>query len=289
MILKTRSRVITFPRRPLILGIVNINDDSFSGDGSLDIGEALVLARQHIGHGADIIDVGGESARTNRPAISERAEIERVLPFVEQFPQCYCDIDPIDPDQLFPPLLSINTWRPGVAHTLISVGGDILNDMSGLNFSENARAAAEFGAALVLMHLIGKPKERHIEVQYADVIRTLQDFFSAGLEQAMQVGLSREAMMLDPGIDFAKQRADNLRVLRHLSVFTEFDRPVLLSISRKTVIGEVLGLPEPADRDAGTIACVVAGLHRGASLFRVHNVAAVAQAIRVLWPVVRTS
>ena len=136
------------------------------------------------------------------------------------------------------------------------------------------------------MHSVGLPKQRHTDVQYADILRTLNSFFDQKIDQAIDVGVAHEAIVLDPGIDFAKQKVDNLRIYRELKLLKHFDRPILLPVSRKTVIGDVRGIADPANRDAGTIACVVAGTLRGASIFRVHNVRAVVQALRVIYPIV---
>jgi len=286
MILKMRGRTVAFPRRPLVMGIININDDSFCGDGSLEIEEVIETARRQIAAGADIIDVGGESARTNRPEITEEKESERILPFLDRFQECCEGTGPVDDVQLFPPLLSINTWRAGVAGRALHAGGDLLNDMSALPTDENARIAARYGAGLLIMHSAGLPKQRHTDVWYADVMRTLDEFFEEKLHLATRAGVPCESIILDPGIDFAKQRTDNLRIYRELDKLRKFERPMLLPVSRKTVIGEVLGIAEPTARDAGTIACVVAGALRGASIFRVHNVHAVVQVLRVIYPMV---
>jgi len=286
MILTLRGRAIMFPRRPLVMGIVNITNDSFSGDGSLEIGRAIQTAQRHVAAGADIIDVGGESARTNRSEISEREEIERILPFLHRFPECHEGKVPVDEMQIFPPLLSINTWRAEVAAATLGVSGHLLNDMSAFATSENARIAAHYDAGFLIMHSVGLPKQRHTEVQYADVLRTLDQFFDQKIKEAIAAGVSREAIILDPGIDFAKQKPDNLRIYRNLELLTRFERPILLPVSRKTVIGDVLKIANPADRDAGTIACMVAGMLRGASIFRVHNVQAIVQALRVLHPII---
>ena len=286
MILTMRGRAVTFPRRPLVMGIVNITDDSFSGDGSLQIERAIETAQRHVTAGADMIDVGGESARTNRAEISVEEESARVLPFLGRFEECHEGKKPVDEMQIFPPLLSINTWRPQVAEATLRVGGHLLNDMSALAANENARIAARYGTGLVIMHSIGLPKQSHTHVQYADILRTLESFFDQQIKQAIAAGVAREAIVLDPGIDFAKQRTDNLRIYRELKLLNRFDRPILLPVSRKTVIGDVLGIADPSDRDAGTIACVVAGTLRGASIFRVHNVRAVVQALRVIYPIV---
>ena len=286
MILSLRGRAVTFPRRPLVMGIVNVTDDSFSGDGSLQIERAIETARRHITAGADIIDVGGESARTNRREISEEEETARILPFLDRFPVCHDGAKLVDQIQIFPPLLSINTWRPGVAEATLRMGGHLLNDIGGLPTDENARIAAKYGTGLLIMHSVGLPKQRHTDVRYADVLRTLESFFDQKIGQAMSAGVAREAIVLDPGIDFAKQKKDNLLIYRELRLLQQFERPILLPISRKTVIGDVLGIADPADRDAGTIACVVAGTLRGASIFRVHNVHAVVQSLRVIYPIV---
>ena len=285
MLLRTLRHQVWFPRQPLVMGIVNINDDSFSGDGSLNVDEAIAQAEAQVMAGADIIDVGGESARTNRAPISVAEEISRLTPFLTRFAECYCNVTPIDEEQVFPPMLSLNTWRPEVLRALLPLGIDIVNDISALAQAENAALAAEHGAGLVIMHSVGEPKVPHRHVQYADIMQTLDDFFEHRIAEATKAGLSPEAIILDPGIDFAKQRPDNLRIYGELGRLNRFERPILLPVSRKTVIGEVLDLPEPKDRDPGTIACVVAGMQRGASIFRVHNVNATSLAVRTIWSV----
>jgi len=285
MILRTKQRQIVFPRRPLVMGIVNLNDDSFSEDGTLEVNEAIHRARKLVSEGADIIDVGGESARTNRREITEQQEIDRVAPFIVRFQECYEGLLPFDDAQIFPPLLSVNTWRSSVADTLLSLGGDLLNDMSALSTDENACIAVRHHTALLIMHSVGLPKQKHTDVQYADIMQTLERFFEDKLKLAEQAGLAREAVLIDPGIDFAKQRNDNLTILRELSRLSRFNRPVLLPVSRKTVIVEVLGLPNPGDCDPGTIACVVAGIRAHASIFRVQNVRATSLVIRTAWKI----
>ena len=268
MKLVARGSVIEFPRRPLIMGIVNLVADSFSGDGIVEIDRAIERAKEMVCEGADLIDIGAESARTNRPAMSAEEESAQLVRFIERW----------DP----PVLLSINTWRPAVARAVLPVGGDILNDISGLPTDENARICAETGAALLIMHSIGEPKVPHTHIDYDDIMERLDVFFSEKIALAEAAGVKRDALILDPGIDFAKQREDNLRIYRDLNRLAKFDRPILLPISRKSVIGQTLGIKNPADRDAGTIACLVQGMLHGANIFRVHNVRAAAQAVRVI-------
>ena len=249
------------------MGIVNLVADSFSGDGITEIDSALTRARELVAAGADIVDIGAESARTNREALPAEEEAAQLVRFIEQW------------DADVP--LSINTWRPEVARIALAAGGDILNDIGGLPSEENARICAETGAALLIMHTVGTPKIPHTHVGYADVMRSLDEFFAEKIALAERAGLQREAILLDPGIDFAKQRGDNLRIFREMDRLHRFGRPILLPVSRKTVIGDVLGLP-PIERDAGTVACIAAGLLRSAQIFRVHNVRAAVHSLRML-------
>jgi dihydropteroate synthase len=274
MIWKARQHRIEFPRRPLVMGIVNINDDSFCGDGTLDPTAALAQAEQQLRDGADIIDIGAESARTNREAISVSEEIDRLMPFLAKWPELRAHHNS--------PLLSINTWRSDVIAAVLPEGGDIINDISGLPDAFYAKLCAEHNASLLIMHSVGVPKVPHTHVKYESIMDTLEHFFKQKLVMAESVGLPRENIILDPGIDFAKQRDDNLTIYRELERLHRFERPILLPVSRKTVIGEVLGVPA-LERDAGTLACIAAGMQHGAQIFRVHNVKAAVQAVKVLW------
>ncbi len=296
MKLVARGRTIELSRRPLVMGIVNLSIDSFSGDGLADVDAALEKARGLVADGADIIDIGAESARTNRKVISEEEEAAQLVSFFERWRTEFgvrssefggepgSGRSPISdlPSPSTSPLLSINTWRPEVVRAVLPRGGDILNDIGGLPTDENARICAETGAALLIMHSVGEPKVPHTHMGYDDIMARLDEFFAEKIALAERAGVSREAIILDPGIDFAKQRADNLRIYRELDRLAKFERPILLPVSRKTVIGEVLGLPNPAERDAGTVACIVQGRLRGANIFRVHNVRAAVQAVRVI-------
>jgi dihydropteroate synthase len=287
MIWQARHHRITFPRRPLVMGIVNINDDSFCGDGTLDPEKALAQAAQMLRDGADIIDIGAESARTNRGPITVAEEVTRLMPFLKAWPELVASFPqaPFDEHQVWPPMLSINTWRSEVISDVLPHGGDLINDISALPDETNARLCAEHGASLLIMHSIGQPKVAHTHVSYPDLWEALEAFFSQKMKLALQAGLKPEQIILDPGIDFAKQREDNLEIYRHAERLQKWDRPVLLPVSRKTVIGQVLDLPQAVDRDAGTLACISAGMLRGAQIFRVHQVKAAAQAVKVLWAV----
>lgn len=282
MIWRLPSREIEFPRRPLVMGIINVNDDSFSGDGTLDFSEALDQAARQAEAGADVIDVGAESARTNRGPVSVDEEIRRFRGFLEAWPDRVSELRPRDEVQVWPPVISANTWRPEVVESVLPLGVELINDMGGLPDGRNAAACARFGASLLIMHSVGEPKVPHLHQQWEDVVGSMKRFFEEKMALAVESGMELERLLLDPGIDFAKQRDDNLRVFRELSELTELGRPLLVPVGRKTVIGEVLDLPEPLDRDAGTVACVATSMRRGGQVFRVHSVEGCYASLRVL-------
>ena len=277
-----RHRKISFDRRPLVMGIVNINDDSFSGDGSLDEDRIIAQIRQQISDGADVIDLGAESARTNRQAISIAEELRRFSLVMERWQEIWSSAKPIDALQVWPPILSANTWRTDAVRGVIAMGAEWINDMSGLPDGENAALCAAAGTALLIMHSVGEPKVPHFHQQWDDVMAQLMQFFSEKIQLAEQHGLSRDSLMLDPGIDFAKQKDDNLTIYRNLTRLTQFSLPLMIPVSRKTVIGDVLGISNPCERDAATIACLTWCMRHGGNIFRAHNVAAASQAIRCL-------
>ena len=264
------------------MSIVNINDDSFSDDGTLDSAEALGIANQHISEGADIIDIGAESARTNRGPITEGEEIARLSSFLEKWQ-----------DLPTRPQIAINSWRPGVISAILSrFTIDIVNDISGLPRSTNAELAARHGARLVIMHSVGEPKVPHTHQLYDDVWATMLGFFNEKIALARSAGLKADDIILDPGIDFAKQRDDNLRIYKQLHRLTALGHQLLIPVSRKTVIGDVLGITDPKDRDAGTIACLAQAHSSGRHIYRVHNTRAASTSLKVLdaaAPFARTS
>lgn len=287
MLWQARHHRLEFPHRPLVMGIVNLNDDSFCGDGTLDPAQALAQAARMLRDGADVIDIGAESARTNRGPISEEEEVRRLRPFLDAWPELIASFPapPWDAEQVWPPLLSINTWRPAVVAAVLPHGGDLINDIGAMPDATNARLCAEHGASLLIMHSVGQPKVPHTHVGYDSIRDSLERFFEEKIALCRAAGLDDSRLILDPGIDFAKQRDDNLAIYRHLERLHRFGRPILLPVSRKTVIGQVLDQPDATQRDPGTIACLTAGVLRGAQIFRVHHVRAAALAVKTLWGV----
>ncbi|MBK1834527.1 dihydropteroate synthase [Roseibacillus ishigakijimensis] len=264
------------------MGILNINDDSFSGDGRVEAAWAVERAREMISQGADLIDVGAESARTNREAIPVEEEIARFQAFCERWPEVIATSEPRDEQQVWPPVLSANTWRPEVVAAVLPLGAELINDMSGLPDDRNARACAEAGAALLVMHSVGAPKVDHSHVTWPDVVGAVEEFFAEKLAQCEAAGLAREQVVLDPGFGFAKGPEDDLAILRDLPRLGSFGRPLLLPVGRKGFVGEAAGIEDPAARDAATLAAVVAGEARGGSIYRVHEVKGTFETLKVL-------
>ena len=282
MTLRLPGRSLHFPRRPLLMGIVNVNDDSFSGDGTLDLDVAAEKAAKQVAAGADIVDVGAESARTNRDAIPVAEECARLRGFLEKWPEVVGRSEPRDEEQVWPPVLAVNTWRSEVVAEALGLGAELINDMGGLPEADNAQLCASRGAALLIMHTAGPPKVARTGQRWENIMFELERFFRDRIALAESAGLSRDRVVLDPGIDFAKQREDNLTLVGELRKLARFDCPILLPVSRKTVVGEVLGIDDPAERDAGTIGLLVAGIQGGGHIFRVHNVTAAWQAVKTL-------
>lgn len=264
------------------MGILNINDDSFSGDGKVDQDWARERACQMIAEGADFIDIGAESARTNRPAIGIQEEIDRFLAFCEQWPQIVAQSTPRDKSQVWPPILSANTWRPEVVSAVLEAGVELINDMGGLPDDQNARLCAQSNAALLVMHSVGAPKEDHSHVRWQKITAETKTFFEEKLSLCEQAGLPLNHLILDPGFGFAKQPADDLLLLSRLKELTAFNRPLLLPVGRKGFIGQTLNIENPKDRDAATLACVVTSHRRGGAIYRVHEVKGCFETLKVL-------
>jgi dihydropteroate synthase len=256
--------------RPWLMGIVNASPDSFS-DGGLHAGlEAqLRLAEQLLGDGAAILDVGGESASTGRPPVTAQEEVERVVPLIERIT---AELGAV---------VSVDTYKPQVARAAIAAGAKIVNDVSGLRDPALADVCAETGAGLVLMHTAAAPRERRQDpALYDDVAGEVLAFLRERIGLALEHGMAREQLIVDPGPDFAKTPAQTIRLLAAAAQLRELERPVLMAISRKDFIGALTGRP-PRERLGGTLAALAHGLDSGAHIFRVHDVAAAADFLAV--------
>jgi dihydropteroate synthase len=252
---------------PLVMGILNTTPDSVSdGERYLTLDAQLERARELAAEGAHLIDVGGESGRTDRAAVSEDDEIARVLPLVEA----------LAADGV---LVSVDTWKPRVARAVVDAGAAMLNDVSGLHAPELAQIAADSGAALVLMHTRAAPKEKRFP-GYVDPLADVEAMLRGLVALAHDLGVPDDQLVVDPGPDFAKTPAETVAVLRRMSELESLGRPLLLAASRKYFVGAITGRP-PLERMGGTLAAVAHGLDNGAAILRVHDVAAVTDFLRV--------
>jgi dihydropteroate synthase len=252
------------------MGIVNASPDSFSDGGryaSLDA--QVALARDLLGAGAEILDVGGESASTGRPPVPVDEEIERVVPLVRRLAG---ELGAI---------VSVDTYKPAVARAAIEAGARIVNDVSGLRDVELADVCAQTGAALVLMHTLAAPRERLQDPElYGDITGEVIAFLRERMAIARSRGVGSEQLIVDPGPDFAKTPAQTIRLLAEVGRLHELGRPLLMAISRKDFIGALTGRA-PRARLAGTLAALAHGVQHGAHIFRVHDVAAAADFLAV--------
>jgi len=269
VLLRLRGRVIELGARPLLMGIVNVTPDSFSDAGDHPTVEARVaLAAALVDAGADLIDVGGESARGDRPAVSAEEEIERVVPVVERVAGLGA-------------MVSVDTYKPAVAEAAIAAGAVLVNDVSGLRDPALAGICARTGAGLVIMHTRVAPKSTLLDPgRYDDVAADVAGFLRERMQVAIARGVDPEQVLLDPGPDFAKTPAQTVAVLRRLDLLHALGRPILLAISNKDFVGALTGRP-PLERLAGTLAAVAHGVEAGAHVLRVHDVSAVADFLRV--------
>jgi dihydropteroate synthase len=269
-LLRAGGRTLRLGERPLLMGVVNASPDSFSDGGRYrTVQQRLELAARLVGDGADVLDVGGESASTGRPAVGVAEEIERVAPLIEAIAR-RLDV-----------LVSVDTYKPEVARAAIAAGAGIVNDVSGLRDPELARVCAQSGAALVAMHTRAAPKQRRQDPDlYEDVVEDVLAFLRERMRVAREHGVESEQLIVDPGPDFAKTPAQTVELLAALPRLHELGRPVLLAISRKDFIG-ALTRRAPRERLAGTLAALAHGLDAGAHIYRVHDVAAAADFVAV--------
>jgi dihydropteroate synthase len=264
VILRARDRTLDLSAGPLLMGIVNASRDSFSGGDA----DPVAAARVALQAGADMVDVGGESARTDRPALTPEEEIARVVPAIERIA-----------GELGAPV-SVDTYKPAVAEAALAAGASMVNDVSGLRDPRLAEVCAAAGAALVVTHTVGAPKEKVLDHAYHDVAAEVAAFLGEKLELARAHGVEAERLVVDPGPDFGKSPAQTVAVLRGLPAVLALGRPVLLAVSRKDFVGALTGR-RPRERLAGTLAAVGYGVDAGAHLLRVHDVAAAADYLKV--------
>jgi dihydropteroate synthase len=250
---------------PRLMGIVNANPDSFSDPGARALDELVADALAQVEAGADVIDVGGESGVTHVAPVTAEEERKRILPLVERLVAEGITV-------------SVDTWKAEVAEPVLAAGATLINDVSGLRDPAVADACARHDAGLVVMHTRAEPKVKAFPA-YDDVVADVRALLAERTALAVSLGVAAEKIVVDPGPDFTKTPAETVEVLRRLDEFADLGYPLLLALSRKDFVGAVTGRP-PADRLGGTLGAIAAVAHH-ASILRVHDVAAVADFLRV--------
>ncbi|HBJ38813.1 MAG TPA: dihydropteroate synthase [Planctomycetaceae bacterium] len=252
------------------MGILNVTPDSFSDGGQhASTANAIAAAIEMVGHGADIIDIGGESTRPYSTPVSAEQELQRVIPVIEQLA-----------GKIAVPI-SIDTSKSVVARAAIAAGAEIINDVTGLEGDPDmAQVAAETGVGVCAMHMRGNPQTMQDNPQYDDVVAEIDDYLRQRLDWCIDQGIQADRICLDPGIGFGKTHAHNLELLRATRRFTQIGTPILIGHSRKGFIGKVLG-DATLQRDYGTIGVSLAVAAAGADIIRVHAVRPTVEALRL--------
>ncbi len=260
-IFKCRDKELEIGTKTYIMGVLNLTPDSFYDGGkysSLD--KALKHVEQMIDEGADIIDIGGESTRPGSLSINLDEECERVIPVVKEI------------SRSFDTIISIDTTKSGVAYEALKEGASIINDISGLKFDEKiADVAKEFDAAVVLSHTSSRPQDMQDHTDYSSLLDEILDALRKSIRLAVEKGVNKQSILIDPGFGFGKTDEQNLILLKKLSRFCELGKPILIGTSNKSFIGKTLDA-EVNERIEGTAATVAIGILNGASIVRVHDI-----------------
>ena len=267
-----RGKQLEFGDSTHIMGVLNITPDSFSDGGEYqNLDNAISHAKNMVAAGATIIDIGGESSRPGAEPVPENLELERVLPVINGLTSEHLDV-----------LLSIDTTKAVVAQQALEYGAHIINDITALRGDEDmARVAAEMEAGVILMHMKGTPRTMQREPKYMDVVQEVYAALEIWVDNAIQNGIDPNRIIIDPGIGFGKTTTQNLQLIKKLEEFKRLNKPILIGTSRKSFIGNLLGLPV-TDRVEGTLATVCWAIAHGADVVRVHDVKATVRAARMI-------
>ncbi|WP_421152899.1 dihydropteroate synthase [Aeromonas dhakensis] len=259
--------------RPHIMGILNVTPDSFSDGGHFNqLERAMTHARQMVAEGATLIDIGGESTRPGAPDVSEQEELDRVLPVVEHMVR---ELDV---------MISLDTSKAAVMREGCAAGAHLINDVRALLEPGALAAAAAADVPVCLMHMQGQPRTMQAEPHYDDLLGEVRAFFDERIATCLTAGIAREQLLLDPGYGFGKTLAHNYQLLAQQESLLDYQLPLLVGMSRKSMIGNLLGRPVD-ERLAGSLACALIGMQRGARIIRVHDVRATMDALRTGWMV----
>lgn len=263
------SRVLDLSR-PHVMGILNITPDSFSDGGRFNQRDiALERARQMVQAGATLIDIGGESTRPGAAAVSTEEELDRVVPMVEAIAR---ELDVV---------ISVDTSNAQVISESARAGAGLINDVRSLRRPGAMQAARESGLPVCIMHMQGEPQTMQKNPVYSDVTVQVRDFLSDRMDECVAAGIARERIILDPGFGFAKTLAHNLSLFKHMEALHVLDRPLLVGVSRKSMVGQTLGR-EVGERLYGSLALAALAVAKGAQIIRVHDVAETADVVRMI-------
>lgn len=268
--LNVKGEKLFIGKETILMGILNVTPDSFSDGGEFfDRERAIERGIEMEREGAHIIDVGGESSRPGAESISEDEERRRVIPVIKDLrKRVKC-------------LISVDTYKASIAEEAIDNGADIVNDISGLRFDPKmVEVLKRKNVPFIIMHMKGTPKTMQINPYYENVIEEIKVFFRERLEYLAKNDIDIERVILDPGIGFGKRQEDNERIIANLDRFQEFNRPLLLGVSRKSFIGNILNLP-PKERLEGSISSGIIGILNGAHILRIHDVKEFSKAVKV--------
>jgi len=278
MLLHLRSRDIDLEQKVVVMGILNVTPDSFY-DGGRYTGEDEALARveEMIGEGADIIDVGGESVRPGVDPIGLDEELGRVIPVIEKI------------KRQFSIPICVDTYKAEVARQAIEEGAEMVNDISALRFDPDLRKiVAGYGVPVVLMHIKGTPKNMQDNPRYDSLMEEIISYLDSSIKLAEEAGADGRGIIVDPGIGFGKTTAHNLEILRRLEELASLGKPILVGLSRKSFIGNVLGLPQE-ERLEGGLAATCMAVWRGARLVRTHDVSPTRRAVDMVQAILGSS
>lgn len=269
--LKLRGRKIEVGRKTLVMGILNLTPDSFSGDGIYDDpSKSIALAMKMVEEGADMLDLGGESSRPGSEPVSAEEELKRVAPVLKGL------VGKVEVP------ISVDTYKPEVAKEALELGANLINDITGLRNAQMAQLVSDYNAGVVIMHMKGDPKTMQESPVYENgVVNELRDYLKSQTDAARGAGIKRQSIIIDPGIGFGKTIEHNLEIIRNLKQFKKLGFPVLVGPSRKSFIGKILNNLPADQRLEGTLAAIVAASIGGADIIRVHDVKECVRAIRI--------
>jgi dihydropteroate synthase len=257
-----RGKEFNFKSKKYCMGIINVTPDSFYSGSRVKKDELLMKVEEMTKEGVDIIDIGGESTRPGSDPVPLEEELNRVIPSVEEIRKNFSDV-----------IISVDTYKSEIAKKALDVGADMINDISACTFDPNmVNVLREYKAPVIIMHIKGTPKNMQNNPEYKDVVREITEFLRERIQFLENSGIESEKIIIDPGIGFGKKLEHNIAIIRRLAELKQLKKPILIGLSRKSMIGMILGGVPPEERLTGTIALNTIALLNGASIIRVHDV-----------------